>query len=123
MSWTVSKRFRFEAAHHLPDHDGKCARIHGHSYWLIVEASSKDLEDDGPKKGMVVDFSDLAQPVRKIIGERLDHFLLNSTVDVDDCPTAEKLAEWIFGELLGDVPGLSAVTVGETEDSWTEYRP
>lgn len=25
--WTLQKDFRFEAAHKLPHHDGKCARL------------------------------------------------------------------------------------------------
>lgn len=28
----LTKLFRFEAAHHLPGHRGKCARPRGHSY-------------------------------------------------------------------------------------------
>ncbi|NES98612.1 MAG: 6-carboxytetrahydropterin synthase QueD, partial [Desertifilum sp. SIO1I2] len=30
--WIIYKEFRFEAAHHLPHHDGKCRRLHGHSW-------------------------------------------------------------------------------------------
>ena len=32
----ITKTFRFESAHHLPGHSGKCARPHGHSYRLEV---------------------------------------------------------------------------------------
>ena len=32
----IRKHFRFEAAHALPFHPGKCARMHGHSYRLEV---------------------------------------------------------------------------------------
>ncbi len=32
----LTKTFHFEAAHHLPGHRGKCARLHGHSYRLEV---------------------------------------------------------------------------------------
>ena len=35
----IRKRFRFEAAHTLPFHPGKCARMHGHSYRLEVAVS------------------------------------------------------------------------------------
>lgn len=39
----VGKEFRFEAAHRLPRHDGKCRRPHGHSYvlWVEVEGEAK----------------------------------------------------------------------------------
>jgi 6-pyruvoyl tetrahydropterin synthase len=29
--WAISKTFKFEAAHSLVHHDGKCSREHGHS--------------------------------------------------------------------------------------------
>ena len=32
----VRRRFRFEAAHELPRHPGKCRKLHGHSYELFV---------------------------------------------------------------------------------------
>jgi 6-pyruvoyltetrahydropterin/6-carboxytetrahydropterin synthase len=30
--WLIYKEVRFEAAHRLPYHDGKCQRLHGHSW-------------------------------------------------------------------------------------------
>ncbi len=32
----LKKTFPFEAAHQLKYHDGKCARLHGHSFKLTV---------------------------------------------------------------------------------------
>ena len=57
----VRRRFRFEAAHRLPRHPGKCRELHGHSYELIVVVD-RPVE---PESGMVIDFSDLKQVVRR----------------------------------------------------------
>lgn len=35
MSWILSKDFRFEAAHHLPHHDGKCNASKGGQAWQV----------------------------------------------------------------------------------------
>ena len=32
----IGKLFKFEAAHRLPNHPGKCKNLHGHSYKLEV---------------------------------------------------------------------------------------
>lgn len=50
--WTLRKDFTFEAAHLLPHHDGKCARLHGHSWRMTVEIQSDRLETEGPKDGV-----------------------------------------------------------------------
>ena len=31
----VLKEFEFDAAHYLPEYNGKCERLHGHTYKLI----------------------------------------------------------------------------------------
>ena len=37
----ITKRFTFEACHHLPNYNGKCANVHGHSYKLEVTVSAE----------------------------------------------------------------------------------
>ncbi len=49
----------FDAAHFLKGYEGKCSNIHGHRWKVIVEVKGEDLKQEGPKRGMVVDFSDL----------------------------------------------------------------
>src|SRR5580704_11307035 len=72
----IRKLFHFEAAHVLPHHPGKCRRLHGHSYRLEV-AVDGPLREDGPARGMVLDFDELATIVRPAILDRLDHASLN----------------------------------------------
>ena len=111
----VRRRFRFEAAHRLPRHPGKCRELHGHSYELVVTV-------DGPVEdvsGMVVDFSDLKKTVREAVVDRLDHRSIN---DVMENPTAENMAQWIWQQLNSRVSGLVEVELFETRDCSVVYR-
>ncbi len=106
----IRKTFRFEAAHVLPHHPGKCARLHGHSYRFEV-AVAGPLQSSGPAQGMVVDFDDLATLVGPLVVDRLDHSSLN---DLLPNPTAEHIALWIWDELAPALPQLVEVVVWET---------
>ena len=120
---TVTKRFRFEAAHRLPHYDGACRKLHGHSYKLEVTCFGEIKELDGaPKEGMVVDFSVLSQAVKARVISVLDHEDVN---DIFEVPTAERMAHWIMRELQS-IPELAPLLVGvrlyETEDSWVDVN-
>jgi 6-pyruvoyltetrahydropterin/6-carboxytetrahydropterin synthase len=114
----IRKLFRFEAAHVLPHHPGKCSRLHGHSYRLEV-AVSGPLAVSGPSQGMVVDFDELSAIVKPRIIERLDHSSLN---DVLPNPTAEHIALWIWDELEPVLPRLVEVVVWETQSACAVVR-
>jgi len=100
----ITKKFRFEAAHHLPGHHGKCARPHGHSYRLeiTIRGPIKDAPGESDH-GMVMDFGDLSQIVKNSVIESLDHQDLNVVTEFHT--TAENLAHWIWDELIAS--GLS----------------
>ena len=108
----VTKRFRFEAAHHLPDHPGKCRRVHGHGYRLEVTVAGPIRGD-----GFVMDFYDLKRIVEERVIDALDHRDLNTILPV---PSAEHVAVWIW-EQLEDLP-LAEIRLFETEDSWVTLR-
>ncbi len=88
----VSKHFDFEAAHFLPHYHGKCERLHGHSYKLIVTVEG----EVDPHSGMVIDFVILKKIVKERIIEKLDHYLLN---DFMENPTAENTVVWMWEQL------------------------
>ncbi len=69
----ISKEYRFEASHILPNHDGKCARLHGHSYRVVVEVVG-DINDhkNTSEEGMIIDYAVLNRLVKPIISE-MDH--------------------------------------------------
>jgi len=118
----LTKTFQFEAAHHLPGHSGKCARLHGHSYRLEVTIRGPIKNAPGQSDaGMVMDFEALSQIVRTSIIERLDHHDLNEVTGVRK--TAENLVHWVWERLIA--AGLSAtllyrLRLWETTSSYVE---
>ena len=111
----VRRRFRFEAAHRLPRHPGKCRELHGHSYELVVVVE----RPVDPESGMAIDFSDMKAVVRKEVVDPLDHRMLN---DVMENPTAEEIAVWAWNRLSGSLAGLVEVELHETRDCSVVYR-
>ncbi len=122
LMFELRKSFTFEASHQLIHHDGKCSNLHGHSYTLTVELCSPTLGGHGPKHNMVIDFSDVSAPVRKLVKTHLDHKHLNDSLNTES-PTAEYIAYWCFHQLLPDLPLLTAVEIRETSSASVVYRP
>ncbi len=109
LSTSVTCTFRFEAAHHLPWHGGKCRNPHGHSYRLEVTVA-------GPldANGVVIDFDDVRRVVEREVVGPWDHRDLN---DVLDNPTAELLAGWAWELLSRAGLPLARLRLWETPDS------
>src|SRR3989304_3773612 len=42
---SVTKRFKFDAAHHLPYYEGKCFRRHGHRFFLDVSVTGNIIKE------------------------------------------------------------------------------
>jgi len=64
-------------AHALYGHDGPCHNIHGHTYHLHITILGNPLEEAGdPKNGMVMDFGNLKELVKKEILAHFDHALV-----------------------------------------------
>lgn len=120
--WTLRKRFTFEAAHRLPRHQGKCARLHGHSWGLVVECVGAVLGTEGSTTGMVLDYRDISAAVKPLLDTHLDHYYLNESLALEH-PTSERVAEWIYTRLKPVLFGLQAVTIAETCTSECRYVP
>ena len=56
----ITKRFKFDSAHKLPNYKGDCANLHGHSYKLFVS-----VKGDVDSNGFVIDFKYLKQIVKE----------------------------------------------------------
>lgn len=111
--WKLTKRVTFEAAHQLPNHDGKCSRLHGHSWAAVVTVAGAALHDSGPQQGMVVDYSKVSAVLKPIVDKYLDHHHLNASLEMEN-PTSEHIARWLYRKLSGSIEGLVSVTVEET---------
>ncbi|MBV9333652.1 MAG: 6-carboxytetrahydropterin synthase QueD [Candidatus Eremiobacteraeota bacterium] len=114
----MRKTFRFEAAHTLPFHPGKCARLHGHSYRLEV-AVAGPLRSRGPARGMVEDFDRIERIVGERVVDALDHQNLNELMEN---PTAEKIVLWIWKHLEASLPRLDELVLWETQTSCAVLR-
>lgn len=115
----ISKRFKFDSAHHLPQvpKGHKCGRTHGHTWYFEVEVEGSV----DPKMGWVIDYGDLSKAVKPLV-EELDHRYLNHDVPGLENPTAENLARWLWRRLQPELPLLSCIRVFETCTSGCEYR-
>jgi len=113
----------FEAAHYLRGYQGKCEKVHGHRYKVVVRVEAGKLNDIG----LAYDFTDLKRYLKEIL-ERYDHACLNDIKPYDKInPSAENIATAIFKELkkkLGAEPvTLKAVEAWESPEQGVAYRP
>lgn len=116
----ITKQFKFEAAHFLPNYEGACNNLHGHSYLLEISLEGYPKEN-GSEMGMVMDFGRLKKIVNEEIIEKMDHHLLNDIPGLEN-PTAEKMVVWVWNILFEKLPDIVSVKLWETETSYVEYK-
>lgn len=89
---TVSKSFTFHASHQLPNHDGPCRDLHGHTYVLQVAVTAEVKGADGSSdEGMVMDFGILKDIYKEEIEPKVEHKHLNDTLrDFVPCSPAHR---------------------------------
>lgn len=132
--FTVSEEVTFCYGHRLMDYVGRCARIHGHNARVELVLGSATLD----RRGFVMDFGDLEEVARRFLDETLDHRLLLRRDDpvipsltaagevfvaLDENPTAEFLARFIFEALTQKGIPLKAIRFWETATSVATYEP
>ena len=114
----ISKEFKFEASHILPNHPGKCRNLHGHSWRVMLEVEGAIQ----PESQFVLDYNQLSALVDPVL-EVLDHTHLNWLVSY---PSSENIAIAlgdIFAPLLqGGYFEEVTLRVSETQKTWTELR-
>lgn len=105
----VWRRYRFEAAHRLPNVpiDHQCGRMHGHGFEVILHASTNIENGD-----MGVDY-DLLDLHWARVSADLHMRCLNDIPGLEN-PTSEMISAWIWAKLKPDLSELSWVTVYET---------
>lgn len=122
-TWTLHTEFKFDAAHFIEGYDGKCGRMHGHTYKVHIAAKSHKLNPSKYLKtpDMVCDFKELKWAAADSRKGGFDHAVLNECIPV--ATTAERIAEYIHKETKKRIPAEIdlRVTVWETESSWVEY--
>ncbi|MBA2874236.1 6-carboxytetrahydropterin synthase QueD [Thermaerobacillus caldiproteolyticus] len=126
--YELNKDMQIAAAHFIPhEAAGKCAQMHGHTYFVNITVAGNELDDSG----FLVNF----QQLKKIVHGKFDHTLMNDHKDMfnnenaNDFPTTEvvarKIAEIVQAHLdtLPNRPTCVQVFVRESPTSYVVYRP
>lgn len=105
----VWRRFRFQAAHWLPNVPlgHKCGRMHGHGFEAIIHANQ-----DLGSRPLSIDYDHL-DAMWAPLHMQLNYQCLNEIEGLSN-PTSENLSAWIWQRLKPTLPELSWVTVFET---------
>lgn len=138
----LTKVFSYAMAHALDSYDGLCKNIHGHTYHLEVTVVGNPVRDtSSPKKGMLIDFTDLKRLINSEIVDVWDHALmLNETTNPDLIallkksyeriiivpfqPTTENMLCFLSEKIKSILPKevhLYALKLKETENSYAEW--
>ncbi|MUT67229.1 6-pyruvoyl tetrahydropterin synthase family protein [Paenibacillus sp. NEAU-GSW1] len=125
--YELNKDMHFAAAHSIPTEEaGKCAYVHGHTYFANVTIVGDELDSSG----FLVNFSD----IKKLIHNRFDHSNLNDHTDLfgsagNGFPTTEVVARTIYELVQAHLDGTAnkpkciQVYLRETPTSYVVYRP
>jgi 6-pyruvoyltetrahydropterin/6-carboxytetrahydropterin synthase len=138
----LTSEIKFDAAHRLSNYDGKCSRLHGHTYRVVVTVGSEKLNN----WGAVMDFGDLKEIFKTHIDAKFDHKTILFDEDEDNqrisramgkdwvcwmsCnPTAENMAREIYKDIKAVFNSnakfkgvkLESVTVYETPTNEATY--
>ncbi|MFQ5907859.1 MAG: 6-carboxytetrahydropterin synthase QueD [Thermoplasmata archaeon] len=100
-----------DSAHFLPGH-AKCGTLHGHTYKVEV------IVEGEAKSGMVIDFADLKDHVRKVMAA-YDHRALN---DILEYPSVENICERLAADLKDHLSFPFLVRVWEGQGKWAETQ-
>ena len=128
----------FDAAHFLSGYEGKCSNLHGHRWRVVLKIKEAELQKEGQQRGMVVDFGDVKNALKKET-DFFDHSFIyekdtlkEATVAalaaegflmrvVDYRPTAENFAKNFFDKFTEYGFKVAEVTVYETPNNCATY--
>ena len=129
----------FDSAHFLPGYEGRCRNLHGHRWRIVAEIHADALQEEGPLRGMVTDFSTFKQ-VLSDLTDHYDHALLVEEgslhpqtvaamqeenfhmIFLPFRPTAENFAAFFYEKLEEAGYNVYEVSVYETPNNCAIYR-
>jgi len=141
----ITTRMEFDSGHRIPNHKSSCKNLHGHRYAIEVTLKGDiiDKENDSDY-GMVMDFKDAKELIRKTIVEPWDHAFIvfeqdlevinflntlddHKTVILKKVPTAENMAliamqllKDSFQKKYGEQITPVRVRLYETPNNWAD---
>lgn len=113
--YTLNSQHRVYGSHFLKDQGGRCEKLHGHQYEIVLTIQKEELD----YKNMLIDTYELDAIFNNFIG--VDHIHLNDFMDTDN-PTMEFMAKYFYDHLKKDIEGLVSVTVYETPEACVTYE-
>ena len=141
----ITTRMEFDAGHRIPNHKSSCKNLHGHRYAIEVTISGEIVDQKNESNfGMVMDFKDAKEVIKKLIVEPWDHAFIvfekdfevldflngmqdHKTVVLPKVPTAENMAliafELLSEAFLKEFKGLIKpinIRLFETPNNWAD---
>jgi len=113
----IWRRYRFEAAHQLPNVAAghQCGRMHGHGFEVILHVNQNLHNEQLNFIRVDIDISNNS------LHQQLHNRCLNNIKGLEN-PTSEVLSNWIWQKLKPQLESLSWVTVYETHTSGCNYN-
>jgi 6-pyruvoyltetrahydropterin/6-carboxytetrahydropterin synthase len=141
---TCSKTYRdIPLSHRQPFHEGRCSRLHGHSWSITLTFEASELDGNG----FVIDFGDL-HFIENWIDEHLDHGMILSQSDPREADlreledsgllkitwvksaSCEGIARFLFetfnpmvSDMTNDRVSLQAIHLEEDSKNSATYQP
>jgi 6-pyruvoyltetrahydropterin/6-carboxytetrahydropterin synthase len=117
--YQLSVEESFASAHQLRGYKGKCEKLHGHNWRVVMTVRGETLDSTG----LLVDFGVLKNVLRKLCAV-FDHSFLNEIFPFTEInPSSENIAR-IFAEmaakeirLLGKDIIVESISIYESENS------
>lgn len=103
---------KFSSAHFLENYDGKCEKMHGHTFEIEVHLKGGRLD----KSGIAIDFTELKDYLKELLP---DHKVLNEVVEFS--PSAENLSEYFFNRIKERYP-VKKVIIWESENAAASFE-
>lgn len=118
MQVTLTREFTFDAAQSVTcfPEGHKCRRVHGHGFKLRISVTG----EVNPATGLFYDHAEIKRQVRPLL-DLVDHNYLNDVEGLEN-PTLENMLGWFWGKLKPVLPGLSEITIYETDRAWGSYK-
>ena len=106
----IYKKYFFDAAHYMPNFKKthKYAKVHGHSYEMIIKISGKPDK----KNNWIINYDEIDSIINPIVN-KLDHRTLNEISGLEN-PTAENIAKWFWKKIKKKITNLTSIEI---------YRP
>ena len=141
----ITTKLEFDAGHRIPHHKSSCKNLHGHRYAIEVTIKGDVISDESNSNfGMVMDFKDAKELIKKTIVEEWDHSFIvyqgdtvvlkflksldsHKTVVFPLVPTAENMAlvameklKISFNKKFGRLIKPLKVRLYETPNNWAD---